>query len=166
MGREIRRVIPNWQHPKNGDKFIPMHDESVQEAWDEWLGNWGRISQLDEAAQRKELLIECSVFNLYTEFCSYYGTSPDPDYYRPCWTAEDATWYQVYETVSEGTPMSPPFETADELVYYLCNHGTFWDSKKWSMLAATNFVKNSQWLPSFAMDNGRPIDLTQVDLLN
>jgi hypothetical protein len=40
---------------------------------------------------------------------------------------EDATWYQLWETVSEGTPVTPPFATKEELVQYLVEHGDFHD---------------------------------------
>jgi hypothetical protein len=36
----------------------------------------------------------------------------------------------MYETVSEGTPVSPVFATNIELVDYLCEHGDFWDQKR------------------------------------
>lgn len=163
MGREIRRVPPNWEHPRDYlDKFMPMCDESAQDVWDEWIGNWEKIKALPREQQVRELLIEeDSKLSLYEEFCSYYGTSPNPDYYRPNWTKEEATWYQVYETVSDGTPVTPPFATTDELIYYLVNNGTFWDSRGWSVEAATNFVEKSGWVPSMAVIGGRSIDLTQ-----
>jgi hypothetical protein len=54
---------------------------------------------------------------------------PDPAYYRP-WKDDEATWYQVWETESEGTPISPPFATREELVEYLVNNGGFSQVKR------------------------------------
>lgn len=51
-----------------------------------------------------------------------YEPPPDPDRHRPAFGAE-ATWYQVYETVTEGTPVTPPFETLAELVDWLVEKG-------------------------------------------
>jgi hypothetical protein len=54
------------------------------------------------------------------------------------------TWFQVYETVSEGTPVTPPFATKEELVDYLVANGDFWDQHRgdggWSRENAEAFV--------------------------
>ena len=49
MGRELRRVIPNWEHPKRKrydyvkrmevEEFQPMFDKSYIEAITEWIKN-------------------------------------------------------------------------------------------------------------------------------
>jgi hypothetical protein len=40
MGREIRRVPPDWQHPKDEDgDHIPLFDESFRAAAQEWDTN-------------------------------------------------------------------------------------------------------------------------------
>lgn len=54
---------------------------------------------------------------------------PEREYYRS-WKDEDATWFQVWETVSEGTPVTPPFATKEELIDYLVANGDFWDQKR------------------------------------
>lgn len=75
---------------------------------------------------------------------------PDPEYYHKPFEA-DPTWYQVYETVTEGTPVTPPFETKEELVNYLVEHGDFWDQKRgdggWNRSSAENFA-DKEWAPS------------------
>jgi hypothetical protein len=75
---------------------------------------------------------------------------PNPDSYRPKFQTEP-TWYQVYETVSEGTPVTPPFATKEELVNYLVEHGDFWDQRRghggWSRENAERFV-GAGWAPS------------------
>jgi hypothetical protein len=40
---------------------------------------------------------------------------PPPDHPQD----KEATWFQAWETVTEGTPVTPPFATTDELVDYL-----------------------------------------------
>ena len=38
MGREIRRVPKGWEHPRDeGGKYIPMFDQSYDDAAKEWL---------------------------------------------------------------------------------------------------------------------------------
>jgi hypothetical protein len=73
---------------------------------------------------------------------------------------QEMTWYQVYETVSEGTPVTPPFETQSELVEYLVANGDFWDQRcrkegssimecaPWSRKQAEAFVYGPGWAPS------------------
>ena len=66
MGRELRRVPANYQHPTTDQKhYIPVLSE-------------------DQPA---------------------------------------GPWYQVYESVTEGTPVTPPFETLEELEEHLVREG-------------------------------------------
>jgi hypothetical protein len=41
----------------------------------------------------------------------------------PEWTMEGAVMLVMYEDTSEGTPISPAFETPEELAYWLANNG-------------------------------------------
>jgi hypothetical protein len=140
MGREIRRVPPNWEHPKdeNGD-YKSLHDWDYETAGREWLENciaWenGTYGWLQEHPEEKE----------ETPFYwDWDGGPPDPDYCRPKFE-EEPTWYQMYETVSEGSPVTPPFETKEELLEYLVEYGTFWDQMDgkggWDREIAQRFV--------------------------
>lgn len=60
---------------------------------------------------------------------------PDPDDYMP-----DGDWYQLYETVSEGTPLSPPFKTTEELINWLSNNVDYWGNS-WTRKQAEGIVK-------------------------
>lgn len=73
--------------------------------------------------------------------------------------------WQVWETVSEGSPITPVFATAEELVDHLCTVGTVWDQKRmresWgrdhrlpSREAAEAFVKDG-WVPSMVISEGK-----------
>lgn len=155
MGRTIRRVPPHWTHPvftegpRRGE-FIPLFDESYSEAAKEWKEE---LSQWEAKTHR-------SYDSDYQEYWDYAGNPPDRDFYLPD-GLPDKTWYQVYETVSEGTPVTPPFETQEELVEYLIQHGTFWDSQPWNYQVAYNFVFNSEFMPSGLFVRGQLIDQTQ-----
>lgn len=97
----------------------------------------------------------------YLHYAQWSGNAPDVEYYRPDWKPEEMTWYQVYETVSEGTPVTPPFATKEELIEYLTTNGDFWDQRRrkeggssmqcdpWPRDAAERFVNETQWAPSF-----------------
>ena len=132
MGREVRRVPANWDHPKvmrrNGSRgYQSMYDRTYQEALDEWLKEFDEI----RATGSNEYYADLG------DWLEDY-TPPEKSYYRP-WSDDEATWFQVWETVSEGTPVSPPFETKKELIDYLAENGDFWDQKRckepnWSRL--------------------------------
>lgn len=172
MGREIRRVPPNWDHPKgerpNGQiRYKPMYDRTFAEAAAEWLEDFDRIR---------------AGVDLKSWEADYGGVvawasdnqAPNPEYYRP-WADEDATWFQVWETVSEGTPVSPPFATEDELINYLAANGDFWDQSRchepdwrslwggvpgvsaWGRARAERFVR-AAWAPSMVIAGGNVMD--------
>ena len=57
---------------------------------------------------------------VWESFEDYAGARPtDPGLYMPDWPAEARTHWQAYETVTEGTPISPVFPTAEALVEWL-----------------------------------------------
>jgi len=127
MGREIRRVPANWDHPKqegwHDGRLKPMHDEPFEKAAAEWKEAYA-------AWERGERPEYCPDDSKDLEYWEWNGGPPDREYYRP-WQDEEATWFQVWETVSEGTPVTPPFATREELVEYLIDHGDFWQQKRW-----------------------------------
>lgn len=144
MGREIRRVPPNWEHPKYTSddtpyenrvgEYRPLFDEAYEHAAQEWIKNF------DLWRRGKHKSQPCSYSKYYWE----YDGPPDEEACRPAFI-QKPTWYQVYETVSEGTPVTPPFETPQELVDYLSTCGDFWDQTRrngpWSRANAEQFVK-------------------------
>lgn len=60
--------------------------------------------------------------------------------------------WQIWETVSEGSPVSPVFATAEELEVFMSTVGTKWDPPV-SIEAARAFVR-SGWAPSAVILNG------------
>lgn len=67
-------------------------------------------------------------------------------------------WWQVWETVSEGSPVTPAFATDIELIAYLVVRGDAWDQKRgdggWTRNNAESFVK-SGWSMSGVMKDGQ-----------
>lgn len=47
---------------------------------------------------------------------------PDPNVYTPNWSEGECTHLQMYETTSEGTPISPVMETPEELAQWLVDN--------------------------------------------
>ncbi len=151
MGREIRKVPPNWDHPKSmrswgREDFTPMYNQTYADAVREWKNGYAKW----EAGERP------SYMQATDEYWDYAGSPPDAEYYRP-WSDDEATWFQVWETVSEGTPVTPPFATREELIDYLATNGDFWDQKRgdgpWPRANAEKFV-TSGWAPSLIVANG------------
>ncbi len=163
-------VPPNWEHPKKEvvkwpqgimeERYQPMFDEPFAKAMTEWYERW-------QAWERGERPDYCTDESKDMAFWDWDGGPPDPAYHRPDWPAGTATWFQVYETVSEGTPVTPPFATKEELVEYLVANGDFWDQSRrargitdmgcgpWSRKAAESFVFGSGWAPSFISHGGQ-----------
>lgn len=68
--------------------------------------------------------------------------------------------WQVWETVSEGSPITPVFATPEELITHICTVGTTWDqhsiAQGWSNRLpsreqATAFVMGPGWVPSMVI---------------
>lgn len=183
MGREIRLVPPNWEHPKekhynfikriSEERYMPKYDENYDEAvkeWNEGIVLWNTGKHPDQINHREEIEagkvwegnLEC--FNdpdYYSPEKGYnywdnVGNPPTEEMYLP-YTEDECSWFQVYETVSEGTPVTPPFPTKEELVNYLVENGDFWDQRRgdggWNKESAERFVKN-EWAPSMIVSNG------------
>ena len=147
MGREIRMVPPHWEHPK-------YEPSEVNHAWQR--GAFKPLMQ-GYAEAAADFLTMANEKGLQ-EAIDYCGQAPDKNDYVPDWPDGTATWFQVYETVSEGSPVTPPFATEAELVEYLVNYGDFWSQRKgeggFSRAAAEAFVKD-KWAPSMIVDNGK-----------
>ena len=140
MGREIRRVPPSWEHPKDSNgNYIPMHNKNFDEAFVAWCEGY-RLWRTGNHPNQKDY-----------PFWEWEGYPPHPEHYHH-FKEEEATWYQMYENVTEGTPVTPPFKTKEELIEYLSEHGTFWDQKEgkggWKCENAEKFVE-SGYAPSF-----------------
>ena len=142
MGREIRRVPKGWEHPRDSQgEYKHMCDSTYKDAAEKYVKEFLEWQDdTSEIAKHKD------------DGCKYYwefaGYPPDEDNYRPEFESEP-TCYQVYQTVSEGTPVSPVFETKDELKVWLVNNG-------WTAEGADRFA-DSEWQPTLVYDSGRDI---------
>ncbi len=156
MGREIRRVPPNWEHPRHTKEtttrqaligqYIPMFDRDYGTEAREWLDNCNKWDAGEHEDQQGEDPPN------YKYFWEWEGSPPDQESYRPAFS-EEPTWFQMYETVSEGTPCTPPFETKAELVDWLVekgeSHGTQYE-QRYTRSQAEAFVEQ-EWAPSMVV---------------
>ena len=156
MGREIRRVPPGWQHPVNEycrhigrdphrglPCYRPLFDNDYESAALEWEAEYAAFMQTPKAESRYAHYWECA-------------NPPDEENYRAQrWTPEEATCYQVYETVSEGTPISPVFATVAAMRTWLIGQGH-------SEYATDQFIVHA-WAPSMVIDRGRGMSGIGID---
>lgn len=153
MGRELRMVPPNWEHPRKAYTnyeihYKPMFETSFRKAADDWTA--GFLAWLAKYPS--------GVNEDGYRYWEYEGDPPEKDTHAPFEDSE-ATWFQLFENVSEGTPVSPPFATAEELVEYLVANGDFWDQKnghgqKYSRKAAESLVRGG-YCPSMIVVDGK-----------
>ena len=145
MERELRMVPPNWQHPKYTHDIAPSSHLvgeyiDLREGYEE---DWEEFAKAIETKGLAEAIEDHGGGPLKELYVDYQGQAP--------------TWYQIYETVSEGTPVTPPFATKEELITYLTKNGDFWDQKRghgaYSRQAAENLV-NGGYAPSGIILNG------------
>lgn len=123
MGREIRRVPPWWQHPVDAKgNYIPLLDRSYGEAVRDY--EYGlKLWEAGRHPSQYRFPDDTSGLS-FTEWCGWEGEPPDPRIYRQeSWTEDEATTVQLYENVSEGTPVSPVFATLDVLGGWMMEHG-------------------------------------------
>lgn len=97
MGREVRRIPPNWSHPtdENGH-YIPLVKYITNDEMEEQIAI--TESRLD-------------------------GSQSFDDYFvMPDWSKEECTHFQMYETTTEGTPISPVCDSPESLAQWLADN--------------------------------------------
>jgi hypothetical protein len=112
MQTEIRRVSRNWKHPRDeAGQFVPLLDryaESLQN-WEEENRQWAN------GLRKKYDPLETVTFE------EWFGERPDPTRYMPDWPEQELTHFQMYETTTEGTPISPVMPSIEEVYLELGN---------------------------------------------
>jgi hypothetical protein len=102
MGREVRMVPKDWEHPIDNDGLlIPLLADYQRDARD-FLAK-AIAEGLDEAVD-------------------YFGCTPNKSNYMPELSEDEVGYYCMYENTSEGTPISPSFATPEELARWLTDN--------------------------------------------
>jgi hypothetical protein len=118
MSREVRKVPADWQHPKDAltGRYAALFDgatlEGVLAGWDRDVAAWERGDFPAYASEEARKLT----------FAEWGDERPNPKDYMPAWPPELATHFMMYETTSEGTPISPAFATPEELSRWLVDN--------------------------------------------
>lgn len=102
MSREVRRVARDWHHPKDErtGKFKPMFEGAA------YASRAAEFLEVLNSKGLQEAIEDC-------------GNPPDKEEYMPDWAESEMTHLMMYETTSEGTPISPAFATPEELATWL-----------------------------------------------
>jgi hypothetical protein len=124
--REVRPVPLDWEHPTEGitrggkPRYVPLHS-------------------------RADLRWSIKFYEENPQYASEWQYRPED--YMPEIPEGTPLGYQLYETTSEGTPVSPVFKTLEELATYCGspdNDVTVFADCRWTA---------DQWLASFRNDS-------------
>lgn len=120
MGKEIRRIPCWWQHPRDDEgNYLPVIDRTYDEA----LADYRYAERLWEQGRHPSQL-EWPEQTGGQSYRDWEGCPPDPRFYRrESWTEDDATCVALYETISEGTPISPTFPSLTDLYVWMLDNG-------------------------------------------
>ena len=142
MSREVRKVPANWKHPvDDGGVLVPLHARSfaVDAAmWDEGKSQW---------SAEQTALYESS----YEE---WEGPRPVADEYMPEFPDHERTHWQMYETTSEGTPISPVMESPEALAKWLADSGASSFGSRTATYEQWLRVARGGWAPSAVVAGG------------
>lgn len=141
MGREVRMVPEGWEHPTTQTGRCKPLLDGYEEALEEFAG------------AIKEMGL--------TEAIDYYSGGPiSEDYMLVGVPDSERTQYMMYEDTSEGTPLSPAFETPEELAKWLASNGasSFADDtatyEQWLYICHGGFVPDMVYTPETGMISG------------
>ena len=148
MGRELRRVPANWEHPKdNNGSYIPMFNEYYGDVFKKWIEE----NELWQKGSHPDLLRDPSLKEKYP-FYPMWEECPSPEYYQSKKFNEDElTHIQLYETTSEGKPISPVFYKDDfeKLCEYASENCTTFayfkaTKEEWMKMLSNDFVYHTE----------------------
>lgn len=164
MGREVRRVPADWRHPKAFNtyrqrmEYVPMHDgtrrsyEREAAEWDEGWQKWqdGFVQGYGDQSPWTPRTPEDGM-----RYTDYAGPRPSPDDYMPNWSEEQRTHLMMYEDTTEGTPISPAFETPEELARWLADNGASAFGHDTASYEQWLAMARRGWAPSMIVADGK-----------
>ena len=152
MGREIRRVPKDWNHPKNErGKYIPLLGRAFSERlerWDEGEKMWKK--GLRDNCKDGWIPIEAEYIG--QSFSDWDGDRPVKKDYMPEWNESQKTHIQMYEDCTEGTPISPVMATPEELARWLADNNASAFGDQTATYEQWVRVCNGGYAPSAVMD--------------
>jgi hypothetical protein len=156
MGREVRKVPADWVHPQewvHGQyTFKPLFEGdlvALQAEWDAGNDKWkdGFVSDWHGGWVPKPLTLKSGTY------AEYDGDRPKAKDYMPQWSEAEKTHFMMYETCTEGTPISPSFATLEELARWLTdNEASAWGDQGASYEGWLRTAKGG-YAPSMVLDS-------------
>jgi len=160
MGREVRRVSADWQHPTDGrGNFIALHGHSFREdaaRWDEGAAQWERGFRRDHGTNGWKPKGQDETGT----FAEWDGERPREEEYMPDWPEAERTHLQMYEDTSEGTPISPVMESPEALAQWLADNkaSAFGDMTatydQWLATIRRGWAVGAVWSPGKGFESG------------
>lgn len=161
MGRKVRRVPADWQHPKDeSGNYIPLLGYSFSKKlaeWDEGKRQWdagfrAKTVWHDGGGYRDEWVPKDA--NHDYPYSGWAGDRPEEADYMPDWPESERTHLQMYEDTSEGTPISPVMKEPEELARWLADN----NASAFGGMTATYEqwlgTINRGWAPSAVVQGG------------
>lgn len=157
MGREVRMVPQGWEHPRDSSgRYRPLHEggnlAALQKEWDEDKAQWLQGKQRDWSSDGYK---DKGPAYADMSFDEWDGPRPSAADYMPEWEESELTHLMMYENTSEGSPISPAFETPEELARWLADNG----ASAFAGMTATHdewlSVARSGYAPSACISGGR-----------
>ena len=158
MSREIRRVPVGWKHPV-------QHNPHWEFQARPFMGRHRPPSRLHGTTEQFVPLMGREMLDYCDE--EYPEEKPDDSEFMPVFDGPecDLGWC-LYQTVSEGTPTTPIFATADGLIEHLCTVGEDYDQEPYRRKAAEALVRSGHSFGSMAVIGGHVYDgAKDLDLL-
>lgn len=160
MGREVRRVPSDWQHPldtppvmRGKPNYRPLFEGPWSERtarWDEeqkqWAEGFCRDYTVENAWSRK-------TEDMTGSYEDWAGLRPAQAEYMPDWREHEATHLMMYENTSEGTPISPALATPEELARWLTDNGASAFGDETATYEQWLVTCLSGWAPSAVLDS-------------
>jgi hypothetical protein len=150
VSREVRHVPEWWVHPKDkAGEYIPMWDESylvVAREYAKERAEWERGEFPSYADEEDHVLT----------FEQWSGPFPNPCRYMPDFLPEERTHLMMYESTSEGTPISPAFKTPEELAQWLVDNNASAFGSTPASYKGWLAVAKGAYAPTMVMRSGSP----------
>lgn len=156
MGREVRRVPADWQHPKEQKfdrrgQFVESYKPLFGGSWSEAAREWDAEREKWERGEFPEYSSEESRQMPYDQWS---GRRPYSGDYMPDWPAEQRTHFMMYEDTSEGTPISPAFASPEELARWLADNKASAFGSDTATYEQWLRVARGGWAPSMVVSDG------------
>lgn len=130
MGREVRMVPKDWEHPKDENgHYIPLYEGSRTKhnlPFSEKIAQWDEEKEMWAKGLRRSFsnddFVPVDEKDRKLPFEDWAGERPIVEDFMPEWSDKERTHLQMYEDCTEGTPISPVMKTPEELARWLADN--------------------------------------------